>query len=250
MKSIFVLLLLCCFGSCAKVSEKISYVKHLNHKAQMINEYEKVALNLAKKNKELEIEISELKFEIQQLKTKNAYLAMQVEKGGKHEAPKEGHASETTHQEGRSIASMMPPENDVVEQKTYKWSPEQLLAMAKKEFEEKHYEKAVQYYQTLIGYYPDSKEVNEDTLFESGLCAFEIGKHEWALNSFQTLTKKYPESKFYRGAKLWSALTWLKQGKKKEFFEVVEEFRKKYRNTKEWTILSAHYETLMQKFKQ
>ncbi len=238
MKRIILLSVVLLSTSCAKLNEKVTYLKQLNHKAEVINNYEKVALNLAKRNRDLEIEVSELKFELQKLKTKNSYLAMQMDK---EEKPKEP---------SRSIASVVPAGEDLVEQKIYKWTPEQLLATADKEFEGKHYEKAAQFYQTMLTNYPESKEIDENFLFQSGLASFEAGKHDWTMNSMQTLVKKYPSSKYYRGAKLWMALTNLKLGKKKEFFNTVEEFRKKYRNTQEWTILSAHYENIMQKYKE
>jgi len=238
MKSTFLIFTILLSTSCAKLEEKITYLKHLNHRAEQINQYERVALNLAKRNRDLEIEISELKYELQKLKTKNSYLTMQVEK---EEVPKE---------KGRSIASVVPPSEDLVEQKIYKWSPEQLLAAAEKEFEEKKYEKSAQFYQTMIVNYPDDKKIDEVVLFQAGLASFESSKHEWTMAAMEKLVSKFPNSKYYRGAKLWMALTNLKLGKKKEFFNTVEEFRKKYRNTTEWTILSAHYENIMQKYKE
>ena len=58
---------------------------------------------------------------------------------------------------------------------------------------------------------------------------------------------QYPTSQYYRSAKLWKSLTYLQMGDKKKFFATVEEFRKKYRNTKEWKILSAYYEKIEEK---
>ena len=58
---------------------------------------------------------------------------------------------------------------------------------------------------------------------------------------------KYPTSSYYRSAKLWVALTHMKLGDKQKFFATVEEFRKKYRNTNEWKILSAYYEKIEEK---
>ncbi len=81
----------------------------------------------------------------------------------------------------------------------------------------KNFEKAAQFYQTLVANYPSSSEIDERLLFQAGMSAFEAEKHEWTMNTMQTLVKKYPNSKYYRGAKLWMALTNLKLGKKKEF---------------------------------
>ena len=161
-----------------------------------------------------------------------------------------GEFAEKSKGHSRGIASVVPVGEDLVEQSVYKWTPEQLLATADKEFSQKRYEKAAQFYETLVKNYPESQEISEQVLFQAGLASFEAGKHDWTMENMQTLVKKYPQSKFYRGAKLWMALTNLKLGKKKEFFETVEEFRKKYRNTTEWTILSAHYENIMQKYKE
>ncbi len=241
MKRIILLSVVLLATGCSKINEKVAYLKHLNHKAEVINNYEKVALNLAKKNRELEIEVSELKYELQKMKTQNSFLTMRGEKEGK-----EGEEKAPS----RSIASVVPVGEDLVQQSIYKWSPEQLIATADKEFEQKRYEKAAQFYQTLVKNYPESKDINEQLLFQAGLASFEAGKHDWTMDTMQTLVKKYPNSKYYRGAKLWMALTNLKLGNKKEFFNTVEEFRKKYRNTTEWTILSAHYENIMQKYKE
>ena len=241
MKSTILLAFIVLATGCSKLSEKVTYIKHLNHKAELINHYEKVSLNLAKRNRELEIELSEVKYELQKMKTQNSFLAMK-------EKEKEGETLESTP--SRSIASIGPVDKDFVEQKIYNWSPEQLVATADKEFEEKNYEKAAQFYQTLVLNFPSSSEVDERLLFQAGMAAFESDKHDWTMNNLQMLVKKYPNSKYYRGAKLWMALTNLKLGKKKEFFNTVEEFRKKYRNTQEWAILSAHYENIMQKYKE
>ena len=43
--------------------------------------------------------------------------------------------------------------------------------------------------------------------------------------------------------------TTLRKGEKKKFFNVVEEFRKKYRNTKEWELISGHYYEIYINFK-
>jgi len=39
----------------------------------------------------------------------------------------------------------------------------------------------------------------------------------------------------------------MKLGEKQKFFATVEEFRKKYRNTNEWKILSTYYEKIEEK---
>lgn len=224
------------FTGCSKLSEKWAYLQHLNHKAEIINNYERTALELAKENREFQIKISDLEYQVQQLKTQKKFLSMQVEKESKGEEKSEA---------GRKIASVAPPADDLVKQDIFKWTPEQLIATADKEFEEKHYEKAAQFYKTMIDNFPSDKSIDEELLFQAGLASFESSKYEWTMENMALLMKKYPNSKYYRGAKLWTALTQLKLGKKKEFFSTVEEFRSKYRNTQEWTILSAHYEKII-----
>ena len=213
------------------------YYNHLEKKAKNINRYEKVSYQLARENRELEVEISRLNYEIQELKHKNNFLTIQMEE---------------KKSKGRGIASVkkVHPKNDLVKFDVYKWSPSQILAVANTEFNRKNYEKAAQFFRTFIENFPGHKLLNDQVLFKAGIASFETGKHhDWTKDNFKRLMKKYPTSKFYRGAKLWTALTNLKLGDKKEFFNTVEEFRKKYRNTSEWKILSAHYENLLQRYK-
>lgn len=42
-----------------------------------------------------------------------------------------------------------------------------------------------------------------------------------------------------------ASLASFQQGDFKDFTETVEEFRKKYRNTKEWEIIRKHYEKIV-----
>ncbi len=130
----------------------------------------------------------------------------------------------------------------------YNWSPEQVLAIAESSFQKKDYEKSSQFYKTFEVNFPDHKKVNDEFLFKAGIASFESGNHhEWTLQLLGKLVRDYPTSKYYRGAKLWMSLTQLKNGNEEFFFETVEEFRKKYRNSGEWKILSAHYEKIASK---
>ena len=60
--------------------------------------------------------------------------------------------------------------------------------------------------------------------------------------------KRYPRSSYRRGAKLWLALSHFHLGDEKKFMNTVDEFRRKYRNTKEWKVLSQYYEDLNLKY--
>ena len=215
------------------------FVDKVKMKAEKIDRYEVAAFNLAKENRELQSKIAQLEFDIQTLKSKNSFLTIQLEQKGK--------------KSGRHIASVSPVKgkSDLVKFSTYKWSRSQLLAIAEKEFEKKNYEKSAQFFETYLMQYPKDPQINDRFLYQAGVAAYESGKHhDWALGSMTRLIKEYPASPYYRGAKLWSALTRLKLGEKDQFFNTVEEFRRKYRNTSEWKILSAHYEEILRKYKK
>ena len=99
--------------------------------------------------------------------------------------------------------------------------------------------------------FPTHELVDDQVLFQAGVAAYESKKHyNWALAGLQRIIVEYPSSRFYRGAKLWTSLSHLKVGNKAAFFNIVEEFRKKYRNTKEWKILRSHYEEIVKKYKK
>lgn len=263
------IILLSCFAlpllsSCGFEKE----MAKIEHKAILINKYENVALKLAKENRELHSEVKRLEFEIQKLKQETGFKTMAKSEGHKNShGAVEGHANshgdahavasshgdhESKSTPSRSVASVMPADlnvkKDLVEFKTYKWSADDMLKIADKEFKEKKFEKAAQFYTSLINYYPDFKHLDDEFYFKAGISAYESGEHhEWTLKHFTVLMDKWPTSQYFRSAKLWVALTHMKMGDKKKFFTTVEEFRKKYRNTKEWSILSSYYEKIEEK---
>jgi outer membrane protein assembly factor BamD (BamD/ComL family) len=123
-----------------------------------------------------------------------------------------------------------------------------MMKMADKEFKDKNFEKAAQFYTSLVNYYPEYKHLDDEFYFKAGISSYESGEHhEWTLKHFSVLMDKWPTSQYFRSAKLWVALTHMKMGDKKKFFATVEEFRRKYRNTNEWTILSSYYEKIEEK---
>lgn len=230
-------------------------MKKIEHKAAMINHYEQVSLKLAKENRELHAVIKRLEFEVEKLKQDRSYNDIRIpasksEHGASHEVLK---ADSATHGHGRSIASVapspvVPDAKDYVEFKTYKWHADDLMKIADKEFKEKNYEKAAQFYTSLVNNYPANKGISDEFYFKAGIAAFESGSHhDWTITHFETLMSKYPTSHYFRSAKLWVALTHMKLGDKKKFYTTVEEFRKKYRNTNEWKILSSYYEKIEEK---
>lgn len=217
------------------------FMERFEEKSARINRYEKVALHLSKQNRELEVKIGELRYELQKLKSENHYLTIKLDE-----------AQGKTSQSKREVASIKQMvENDLVNDDVYHWGPAKILAVARSEFANKNYEKAAQFFQTFIKKYPNDAQIDDELLFQAGVSAYESGNHyDWTIENLEKLVKNYPTSKYYRGGRLWLALTKLNQGDHQEFFGTVEEFRKKYRNTNEWKVLSQHYEKIVQKYKR
>jgi TolA-binding protein len=196
--------------------------------------FEKKAFELARENRELRAKISDLNYKMNELESKNKFFASQAQ--GK----------------SRSIASVPQMDaNDLVNYDVYKWSPEKLLAIGEKELHFKNYEKSAQFYNELVERFPKHEIVDDRVLFGAGVAAFETGKrYDWSEKHLSSLVKNHPKSEFYRGAKLWLALSQYQQGEHKKFLDTVEEFRLKYRNTEEWKILSRYYEDIHYKVKK
>ena len=227
-------------GCCFLLSSLSScqFVEKLEKKAEAINNYERVALRLSHETRALQTKISGLEFELQSLKSRNQYLELKL--------------NEKNKEVKREIASIIPrlPKDNFVKFDIYHWSKEQLLGTAKKEFKNKNYEKSAQFYHAVSLNYKGEDILTDRYHFEAGIAAYEAKKYDdWTVFHLSSLVSKFPSSKFYRGAKLWLAMTNLRMGNQKAFFQTVEEFRKKYKNTKEWDILKGHYETIVQKYK-
>jgi TolA-binding protein len=220
----------------------------LEHKAALMNRYENVALKLAKENRELHAEVKRLEFNIEKLKQDKLYFESQGKVTHGPSVASHGETHGDAHA-ARGIASIAPVVGkDYVEFKTYKWHADDMQKIADKEFKEKHFEKAAQFYSGLVENYPHYKGLTDEYYFKAGISSFESGvHHDWTITHFETLMTKFPASQYFRSAKLWIALTNMKMGNKKKFFATVEEFRKKYRNTPEWKILSSHYEKIEEK---
>lgn len=216
------------------------YLAQMEQKAEKINSVEVASLHLSKENRALQSQIADLNYQMNKIKVENDYLKLKVTK-----------LENPNSKRARSIASVAPvSSNDLVKFSVYKWKPEQLQSMAQKEFKSKNYEKSAQFYSTLIGHYGKNKNINDELLFKAAVASYESKKHnDWSEIYFSKIMKKYPHSKYYRGAKMWHALTKLRMGDTAYFFQTVEEFRKKYRNTPEWKLMSVHYEKFVQKYK-
>lgn len=212
----------------------------IESRAEVINNYERTSLALAKENRELKMVIKRHLSEIQGHKSTNSFLKVKL---------KDKEKSKNM----RGLASVAPvsAQDDLVKYDIYKWSPAQIMATAETAFRKKKFEKSAQFFHALAVHYPEYKKINDKFLFQAGVAAFESGKHpEWVIAHLDRLVKEYPASPYYRGAKLWGALAHLKIGNSDRFFDTVEEFRLKYRNTDEWEILSGHYENIVQKYKK
>ncbi len=213
------------------------YFERLQDRANLVNNYHRSALMLAKDNRDLQHQIGMLKFEIQTLEAKNSFLTIKLDK----------------KKATRTIASVKPKmdmHHVLVKDDVYKWNSKQLAMIGNSEFGNKNYEKSAQFFNKLLEKHPRDEVVNDRILFQAGIAAYESQKHyDWASKHLSRLIFDYPTSQYYRGAKLWFALANLRMGKTKAFYQTVEEFRLKYRNTDEWKILSGHYEELRQKYK-
>lgn len=183
--------------------------------------------------RKLEFENIELKSEILKLKAKNEHLAL---------------TNLSKRNRSRTIASV---DGDLVQFDVYQWSDQKLLDIAEQSLHFKKFEKSAQFYNALQVHYPNSKLVNAEVLFNYGVASFESRSHyDWAENSFQKIVQDFPASKYSRGSKLWLALAYHKSGKTGRFMASVDEFRMKYRNSKEWKVLSRYYEDIAYKFKK
>jgi outer membrane protein assembly factor BamD (BamD/ComL family) len=234
----FLLLLMFNFVSC-------NFIDKMAVRAEKINNFERVSLKLAQKNRLLQAKINQLEFQLEKSRARSEFLALQV----KH--PKKSVSSVVKSRTPASIKGGVDSKSDLVKQETYQWSDTQLKAAAIREYEQKNFEKAAQFFQILVRDFPNSGELTDQTLFQAGISAYHSGKHyDWSISTMDSLAAKYPESNYYLSAKAWSALAYLQRGDEDTFWKVVEEFRKKYRNTVEWKLMSKHYDRLATKYQR
>jgi tetratricopeptide (TPR) repeat protein len=213
---------------------QFGYWGEFKKRAKHVHHYEYKALELAKTVRLLKKKNEELKLEVTKLKSEKEHLEMSL------------------NNKSRTIASIPKKSaQDLVNFEVFKWSADKLLGIGEQKLHFKKYEASAQYYNTLIQEYPKHKIINDKVLFEAGIAAYESKKHyPWAINHFGKIVSSYPKSKLYRGAKLWLALSHYRQGNTQKFMDTYEEFRAKYRNTKEWQVLSRYYEDIAYKYKK
>ena len=237
--SAFTLMILLC--SCDMIQRAKTEIR-------VIKENKNVAIRMAKENREMESKIRALYFNIQELESKNNYLQIKLKKGCNQEK-----ISRLEKRTGRKVASLVAEKTSVPTDKkrmyikmgAYKWTPNQALAIGANALKTKDYAKAFQYFHAFISQLPNHKKVDDNLLFRTGMAAFESQRYKDGIAYFDQLIQKFPKSKNYRNAKLWKGISALKLGRKKQFIATVNEFRKKYRNTNEWNILSQHYEKII-----
>lgn len=212
--------------------------KEIKETSVSTHNYEYKALALSKQLRTLKRENQSLRSEMAKVTAEKEHLQMAMDSQGKSRS--------------RSIASIPKKDaQDLVNFDLYKWSAEKLLGVGEKALHFKKYDKSAQFYNTLLKEYPGHESINDKVLFEAGLAAYESKVHyDWAANHFASLVKKYPKSKWYRGAKLWLALSHFHKGEHEKFIATVEEFRLKYRNTREWKVLSNYYEDIAFQYKK
>lgn len=226
-------------------------LKKIEKKSALINNYEKVSLHLAKENRKLQVHIKQLEYEISKLKSEKPHTSKAVHRdvaSVAHES--DSHLDDNHLEKSHDVEKSHVVKNDLVLFETYKWSEADILKIALTEYGLKNFERSAQFFQALKDNYNHSKKLDENFYFKAGLAAYESKNHyDWSIENFENLIKKYPTSSYYRSSKLFLGMTHLKLGKKDAFFAVVEEFRKKYRNTKEWDVLSSYYESIEEKTK-
>ena len=169
------------FGGCQLTSK-------IESKARVMRNIEKQSINLAKENRLLKATISNLDYEIQQLKAENKFLKIK-----KTEAPR-----------SRSIASVRPMldvSEDLVKQETYKWSPKKLAQIGMSEFQNANYEKASQFLFHHLRDNPRSAFVTDSFLYQLGVSSYKSGVHyDWAISSLDKLITRFPDSEYFRKA--------------------------------------------------
>jgi outer membrane protein assembly factor BamD (BamD/ComL family) len=204
-------------------------------RADVVHNYEYKALQLSKDLREARMENESLKSKVSKLISEKEHLAMNM-----------------VGKQTRSVASIPKKSiNDLVNFELYQWSAEKLLGVGEQALHFKKYEKSAQFYNTLLDKYKSHKSISDKVLFEAGIAAYESKNHyDWSTKNFEKIVKNHKGSKYYRGAKLWLALSHFHQGDQDKFIETVNEFRKKYRNTKEWKVLSRYYEEINYRYKK
>lgn len=132
---------------------------------------------------------------------------------------------------------------DFVQQDIYHWSHGKLFSLSEKEFQLNNHIASAQYGLTLLNESETFELLDEHFYFRLGVSCIDSGVYvQDGVVVLNTLLKKFPESPLIVKAKLWRGLAFHKLNNKEEFLAMMEEFKTKYRNTKEWVVLKSIYE--------
>lgn len=192
-------------------------------------------------------------YEIKQIESENIKLKSQVQKL-EFTLARIQESSKNMSDMDRSIASVKTKKNfelfphdrkveDLVKQDVYHWSSGKLLALSEKEFNLKNYLAAAQYGMTLLNLNEEQSIMDENFYYRLGVSCVESNLYlAEGVQVLNDLIAKYPESPLIIQAKLWRGLAFHRLNNNTEFLAMIEEFKTKYRNTKEWTVLKNIYE--------
>jgi hypothetical protein len=210
----------------------------LEHRAGALLELEKTSLHLAKENQLLRLQLADLKAQVTQLKTENEFFQERAPGSSLSAKPK------------MIYVEVIPPgQTDYVKFKTYQWSAKDLLSAGDLALTKGEDEKASQFYQHMIVYYPKDILIDDSVWFKAGLSSYRAAKNwSWVISSMNELEKVYPQSIYFRSSQLWKGLALLQMKKVKEFVQVVETFRLKYRNSDEWRVLAQYHPDILKKY--
>jgi tetratricopeptide (TPR) repeat protein len=189
-------------------------------------------------------------YEIKKIEKENIELKLKLQKAEFTLARVQEASSRKTIQ--RAVASApqrfnLFPENksmkDHVKQEIYQWSQSKLLALSEREYKLKNYEAAAQYAMTLVNIDPNDNQMDENFYYRLGVSCIESKSYlNEGIVALSDLVNKFPDSALVVQAKLWRGLAYHRLNNKTEFLAMMEEFKTKYRNTKEWTVLKNIYD--------
>lgn len=191
-------------------------------------------------------------YEIKKIKEENVQLKVKLKKmeftiaryeEQNHSKNKDTHREIASEKEVFKIVPEGTKIKDHVQQDVYHWSAGKLFSLSEKEFQLKNHVASSQYGLTLLNENDSFELLDEHFYFRLGVSCIDSGLYlQEGVTVLNTLLKKFPESPLIVKAKLWRGLAFHRMNNKDEFLAMMEEFKTKYRNTKEWTVLKSIYE--------
>lgn len=200
------LVLACAATACGRLREAES---------RALEGLERAALGLVRENRRIATEAGRLRLELESLKGR-----------ARRRAPAGA---------GAPVAADAP-----IRIGAHSWTPEQMAAVAERAAREGDHGKAARFFGRLVEERPSHGLIDDLLLYQAGAALLEAGRRRGAVRLFDRLLRERPESEFALSAKIWRGLAHLEGGDRARFAGVVEEFRRKYRNTREWGVLKPH----------